>query len=87
MARTPVHPGEILADEMEEIGVSAAGLADLLEVQAGRVRRIIAGRRAITADTALRLARYFGTSADLWMNLQKIYELDHARQLTERPIK
>lgn len=87
MARTPVHPGEILADEMEEIGVSAAGLADLLEVPAGRVRRIIAGRRAITADTALRLARYFGTSADLWMNLQKIYELDHARQLTERPIK
>ncbi len=80
MARTPIHPGEILADELEEIGISAAGLARKLGVPANRISQIIAQKRAISADTALRLARYFGTSADLWMNLQKTYELDLARQ-------
>lgn len=80
MARTPIHPGEILADELDEIGISAAELARLLGVPANRVSQIVAGRRAVTADTALRLARYFGTSADLWMNLQKTYELDLARE-------
>lgn len=79
MARTPIHPGEILDDELEELGLSAAELARLIEVPANRVSQIVAGKRAITADTALRLARYFGTSADLWMNLQKTYELDLAR--------
>jgi len=78
--RTPIHPGEILADELAEIGVSAAELARLIEVPANRVSQILAGRRAITADTALRLARWFGTSPDLWLNLQKTYELDLARQ-------
>jgi addiction module HigA family antidote len=78
--RTPIHPGEILADELAEIGVSAAELARLIEVPANRVSQILAGRRAITADTALRLARWFGTSPDLWMNLQKTYELDLARR-------
>ena len=68
MARTPIHPGEILADELKEIGISAAELSRTLQVP------------AISADTALRLARYFGTSPDLWMNLQKTYELDLARQ-------
>jgi antitoxin HigA-1 len=80
MARTPVHPGEILADELEEIGVSSAELARTLRVPANRISQLLAGKRAITADTALRLARYFGTSADLWMNLQKTYELDLARR-------
>jgi addiction module HigA family antidote len=80
MARTPIHPGEILADELEEIGLTAAELARLLEVPANRISQIISGKRAITADTALRLARYFGTSPDLWMNLQKTYELDQARR-------
>src|SRR5208282_250905 len=80
MARTPIHPGEILADELEEIGVSAAGLARTLGVPANRISQIIAGKRTISADTALRLARYFGTSPDLWMNLQKTYDLDLARQ-------
>ena len=80
MTRTPIHPGEILADELEEVGVSATELARLLEVPANRISQIVAGKRAVTADTALRLARYFGTSADLWMNLQKTYELDLARQ-------
>ncbi|MGD0695922.1 MAG: HigA family addiction module antitoxin [Terriglobia bacterium] len=80
MARTPIHPGEILADELKEIGISAAQLARTLDVPANRISQIIAGKRAVSADTALRLARYFGTSPDLWMNLQKTYELDLARQ-------
>jgi antitoxin HigA-1 len=79
MARTPIHPGEILADELDEIGLSAAGLARLVDVPANRISQIVAGRRNVTADTALRLGRYFGTSADFWMNLQKTYELDRAR--------
>ena len=78
--RTPIHPGEILADELGEIGISAAELARLIEVPANRVSQILAGKRAITADTALRLAQYFGMSADFWMNLQSAYELDLARQ-------
>jgi addiction module HigA family antidote len=80
MPRTPIHPGEILDDELKEIGVSAAGLARILGVPANRISQIMAGKRAISADTALRLARYFGTTPDLWMNLQKTYELDLARQ-------
>ena len=80
MARTPIHPGEILGDELEEIGISAAGLARTLAVPTNRISQIIARKRAITADTALRLARYFGTTPDFWMNLQKTYELDLARQ-------
>lgn len=79
MARTPIHPGEILADELEELGLSAAELARLIDVPANRISQILAGKRNITADTALRLGRYFGTSPDLWMNLQKAYELDMAR--------
>lgn len=85
--RTPIHPGAILADELEEIGISAAELARLIEVPANRVSQIIAGKRGITADTALRLAQYFGTAAEFWMNLQKIYELDLARQQTGKAIK
>ena len=87
MARTPIHPGEILADELEEIGLSAKRLADVLEVPPNRLYQILAGRRNITADTALRLAQYLGTSADLWMNLQSAYELDLARQLTGKAIQ
>jgi addiction module HigA family antidote len=80
MARTPIHPGEILGDELEEIGLSSAELSRTLRVPPNRISQLVAGKRAITADTALRLARYFGTSADLWMNLQKTYELDLARK-------
>jgi antitoxin HigA-1 len=87
MGRTPIHPGEILADELNEIGLSAAELARALEVPPNRISQIIAGKRAITADTALRLARYFGTSPDLWMNLQKTYELDLARQQIGEAVK
>ena len=80
MARTPIHPGEILKDELDELGISAAELARQIEVPPNRVTQILAGRRAVTADTALRLGRWFGTSAELWMNLQQTYELDLARR-------
>ncbi len=80
MARTPIHPGEILADELEEIGLTAKKLADVIEVPPNRLYQLIAGKRNVTADTALRLSQYFGMSADFWMNLQSAYELDLARQ-------
>jgi len=80
MARTPIHPCDILADELEEIGISAKKLADLLEVPPNRLYQLLAGKRNVTADTALRLSRFFGMSADFWMNLQSAYELDLARQ-------
>ncbi len=79
MSRTPIHPGEILNEELEALEMTAAELARTIQVPANRITQIIAGKRAITADTALRLGRYFGTTADLWMNLQKAYELKVAR--------
>ena len=79
MARTPIHPGEILAEELTALHLSAAELARLIQVPANRISQIIAGKRNLTADTALRLGRYFGTTPDLWLNLQKTYELDLAR--------
>jgi len=75
MARTPIHPGEILADELEYIGISAANLARILHVPTNRITQILKGKRAMTADTAIRLGRWFGTGAELWLNLQKSYEL------------
>ncbi len=79
MARTPIHPGEILGDELDELGMSAAEMARMIQVPANRISQIISGRRNISADTALRLGRYFGMSAEFWMNLQQAYELDLAR--------
>ena len=87
MARTPIHPGEILADELEETGLSAKRLADLIEMPANRLYQLIAGKRSMTTDTALRLSQYFGTSADLWMNLQAAYDLDLARQQNGKAIR
>ena len=80
MARTPIHPGEFLQDEIEELGISAAELARCIHVPANRVSQILAGKRNVSADTALRLGRWFGTGPDIWLNLQKAYELDLARQ-------
>lgn len=74
----PVHPGEILREEMEELEMSARALADAINVPANRVSSIINGTRGITADTALRLSRYLGTTPEMWMNLQKTYELRSA---------
>ena len=80
MPREPIHPGEFLADELKEIGISAAELARNLHVPANRISQIIAGKRSITAATALRLGRYFGTGPQIWLNLQQAYELDLARR-------
>jgi addiction module HigA family antidote len=80
MARTPIHPGKILADELQEMNISAAELARTIGVPPNRISQIIAGKRAISADTALRLGRYFRMEADFWMNLQKIFDLDLARR-------
>jgi addiction module HigA family antidote len=71
----PIHPGEILAEELAVLGVSANALARALDVPPNRVTEILNGKRAVTADTALRLARYFGTSAKFWLNLQQSYDL------------
>ena len=87
MARTPIHPGEILADELEDIGLSAKKLADVIVVPSNRLYQILAGKRNLTADTALRLAQYFGMSADFWMNLQSAYELDLARRQVGKAIQ
>jgi antitoxin HigA-1 len=75
MARTPIHPGEHLAEALSELGLSAAELARQLDVPTNRITGILNGTRAVTADTALRLGHWFGTSADFWLNLQKLYEL------------
>ena len=80
MARNPIHPGEILADELEEIGISAAELARQLNVPANRITQILSGKRSVTADTALRLGKWFGTGPKIWLNLQQSYELDLAIQ-------
>lgn len=87
MARTPIHPGEILADELEEIGLIPKKLADVIDVPPNRVYQLIAGKRSMTADTALRLGQYFGMAADFWMNLQTAYDLDLARQQNGKAIQ
>ena len=71
----PVHPGEILREELDELGLSANALANALDVPTNRITAILRGQRGVTADTALRLARYFDTTPQLWQNLQKTYEL------------
>src|SRR6266849_1263207 len=80
MARTPIHPGEHLAEELSELKMSAAELARQINVPVNRATEIMNGQRSITADTALRLGHWFGTSAEFWLNLQKLYELRLARQ-------
>ena len=76
----PIHPGEILADELAELDKSPTELAREIHVPANRITQLISGKRAMTADTALRLERWLGVSAAFWMNLQKRYELDIARE-------
>jgi len=75
MPRHPIHPGEHLSEELAELGLSAAELARQLDVPVNRITSIINGQRSISADTALRLGHWFGSSAEFWLNLQKIYEL------------
>ena len=78
MVREPIHPGEILADELTELGISATELARQIKVPANRISQILSGKRSITADTALRLGRWFGTGPKIWLNLQQAYDLDVA---------
>jgi len=80
MARTAIHPGEILADELEELGVSPTELSRQIRVPANRISQIINGKRSITGDTALRLAHWFGTSPQFWMNLQALYDVRMAEE-------
>lgn len=80
MARTAIHPGEHLAEQLKELGMSAAELGRKLNVPTNRITGILNGQRAITGDSALRLAHFFGTSAEFWLNLQKVYELRIAEQ-------
>lgn len=75
MARPPIHPGEILADELAELGVSPTELSRQIAVPPNRVSQIIQGKRSITGDTALRLGHWFKTSAQFWLNLQSAYDL------------
>ncbi|HET6161840.1 MAG TPA: HigA family addiction module antitoxin [Dongiaceae bacterium] len=71
----PVHPGEVLADELQEVGLTARAFAAALKVPHNRITAILNGQRGISADTALRLAAYFGTGPQFWMNLQQAYDL------------
>lgn len=75
MARPAIHPGEILADELEELGITPTELSRQIAVPPNRVSQIIQGKRAITGDTALRLGHWFKTSAEFWLNLQTAYDL------------
>jgi addiction module HigA family antidote len=83
MPRSAIHPGEHLADAMEAVGLTPTQLSRDLQVPPNRITAILQGQRGITADTALRLARYFGTSHAFWMNLQQLYDL----RLAESEIK
>jgi len=82
-----IHPGEHLAEELEQLGMSATELARQLNVPTSRITGILNGQRAITGDTALRLGHFFGTSPQFWLNLQSLYELRMAEQKAGKAIK
>ncbi len=82
-----IHPGEHLAEELKELGMSAAELARRLDVPTNRITEILHGRRAITGDTALRLAHFFGTNPEFWLNLQSLYELRVAQKKVGKSIR
>ncbi|HKI26548.1 MAG TPA: HigA family addiction module antitoxin [Candidatus Sulfotelmatobacter sp.] len=87
MALTAIHPGEHLAEELRELQMSAAELARQLRVPTNRITEILNGRRAVTGDTALRLAHFFGTSAEFWLNLQGLYEIRLAERKAGKSIR
>ena len=92
MVRPASHPGEFLRDELKELGISANQLAQQLKVPQNRISQIIAGKRAITGDTALRLAHWFKNTPEFWLNLQTGYELrlaEHAagEEIQALPVK
>ena len=79
MLRRITHPGQILADELAEVGISAAEFARQIDVPANRISQLISGKRSVTSDTALRLAHWFGTSPQFWLNLQTQFDLKLSR--------
>jgi addiction module HigA family antidote len=90
--RSPIHPGEVLAEELNEIGVTPTELARQIKVPANRITQIIQGRRSITGDTALRLGHWFGASAQFWLNLQSAYDIRVAeakagREIAKLPVR
>ena len=87
MPRNATHPGKHLVEQLEALNMSAAALARQLKVPTNRITHILNGQRAITGDTALRLGHFFGTSAEFWLNLQKIYELRVAERESGADIK
>ncbi|MHB8540651.1 MAG: HigA family addiction module antitoxin [Candidatus Acidiferrales bacterium] len=86
MSITAIHPGEHLAEELESLNMSAAELARKIGVPTNRVTQILNGTRSVTGDTALRLAHFFGTSAQFWLNLQSLYDLRLAEKKTGKSI-
>jgi len=87
MPLTAIHPGEHLAEELKELGMSAAQLARQIDVPTNRVTEILNGRRAVTGDTALRLAHFFGTTGEFWLNLQALFELRVAQKKAGKSIR
>lgn len=87
MALTAIHPGEHLQEELDALSMSAAELARQIEVPANRISQILKGERDISADTAMRLGHFFGTSARFWLNLQSLYDLRIAERQNGRTIK
>ncbi len=83
----PIHPGEHLAEYLEELGITQYRLAKDIGVPPRRINEIVHGERAVSADTALRLGRYFGTAPEFWMNLQSAYDLDVARAALDGRLK
>jgi antitoxin HigA-1 len=86
MTPRPIHLGEILAEELELLGITPAELARQLKVPANRITQIIQGKRAVTGDTALRLAHWFQSSPEFWLNLQAQYELRVAEKTAGKQI-
>ncbi len=87
MAIPAIHPGEHLAEELAALDMSAAELARKLGVPTNRITQILHGTRSITGDTALRLAHFFGTSAEFWLNLQSLYDLRLAQRSAGKSIQ
>ena len=87
MAVQAIHPGKHLAEELKELGMSAAELARQLNVPTNRVTEILNSRRALTGDTALRLAHFFGTTAEFWLNLQSLYDIRLAEKKSGKSIR
>src|SRR5262249_16870054 len=87
MTRSAIHPGEHLAEELDTLGMSAAELARRLKVPTNRVTSVLNGQRAISGDKALRLAHFFGTTPQFWLNLQNLYEIRLAQEKSGKAIK